>query len=51
MRTLTLDSATVRPSPEQALQGLSMRSPSPAQLGQVCFIEKKPWERTTWPWP
>ena len=41
----------MRPWPLQAGQGSGMILPVPWQLGQVCWIEKKPWRMCTVPWP
>ena len=41
----------MRPWPEQVRQGSGMILPVPWQLGQVCWIEKKPWRMCTVPAP
>ena len=40
-----------RPAPWQVAQGSGMTLPVPWQVGQVCWIEKKPCETRTSPWP
>ena len=51
MLTDSVRSRVTRPAPAQALQGSSMISPRPWQVGQVRSIEKKPWLARTRPWP
>ncbi len=40
-----------RPLPRQSPQGSSIIWPLPRQVGQVCWMEKKPCCMRTWPWP
>src|SRR5215510_13595246 len=40
-----------RPRPPHSRHGLSIVAPAPPQLGQVCWIEKKPCATRTWPTP
>src|SRR5699024_3976867 len=55
MRTVTERSVAVRPCPEQAVQGLSITSPWPSQVGHGAIVTIWPssdWAtRCTWPEP
>ena len=49
--TDSVRSFITRPAPEQLVQGLSMTSPRPLQVGQVRSTAKKPWLARTRPAP
>ena len=51
MLTESWRSRVTRPEPAQAVQGLSIISPRPWQVGQVRSMAKKPCCARTRPWP